>query len=37
MAVAGLALGYVQLALSGLFIVLAIGFVFLGFGLHFWH
>jgi len=37
MAVAGLVLGYVQLVLSGLFIILAIGFVILGFGLHFWH
>ena len=36
MAVAGLVLGYVQLLISALFIVVAIGFVVLGFGLHFW-
>ncbi|OOG39526.1 hypothetical protein B0E52_12555 [Rhodanobacter sp. C06] len=37
MAVAGLVLGYAQLVLSGLFIIVAIGFIFLGFSLHFWH
>ena len=37
MAVAGLVLGYVQLAFSALLILVGIGFVVLGFGLHFWH
>jgi len=37
MAVAGLALGYAQLALSALLIIVGIGLVVLGFGLHFWH
>lgn len=37
MAVAGLVLGYVQLAFSALLIIVGIGFVVLGFGLHFWH
>ncbi|HEX7731716.1 MAG TPA: DUF4190 domain-containing protein [Rhodanobacter sp.] len=36
MAVAGLALGYAQLALGTLLIIAAMGFVLLGFGLHFW-
>jgi hypothetical protein len=27
----------VQLAFSALLIIVAVGFVFLGFGLHFWH
>ncbi|WP_426663568.1 DUF4190 domain-containing protein [Rhodanobacter aciditrophus] len=36
LAVAGLALGYVQLALGALLVVVAIGLLFLGIGLHFW-
>ncbi|GAB3784781.1 DUF4190 domain-containing protein [Dyella agri] len=37
MAVAGLVLGYLQLAFGVLFIIVAIGFVFLGLSLHAWH
>ena len=37
MAIAGLVLGYTQLALGTLVFIVAMGFVFLGFGMHFWH